>query len=90
MSRTMTATVALAHPFFAMICVILLCFLLPRVGTLAVMVGSAGVLSAYVAVMPARFRSKGGSMLLAHGLVAGMWLAAAVVAALTLMGQIKG
>ena len=54
------------------------------------MVGFAVILSAYVAVLPEQFRSRSGSMVAATCLVAGMWMAAAVITALTLMGEIRG
>ena len=79
-----------APVFFSMLCVLSLFFILPRYGSMAVMVGCASILSAYVAVLPERFRSRSGSMTAAACLVAGMWAAAAVITTLTLMGEIRG
>ena len=90
MSGTITAKKVVAHPYFMMICVLSLFFILPRYGGIAVMVGCASLLSAYVAVSPEHYRSRSGSMMTATCLVAAMWVAAAVVTALTLMGEIRG
>jgi len=57
---------------------------------MAVMIGCATGLSAYVAVLPESFRSRSGSMVPATCLVAAMWVAAAVITVLTLMGEIQG
>ena len=88
-SGTITAKKVVTHPYFSMICVVSLFFILPRYGSMAVMVGCASILSAYVAVLPEHFRSRSGSMMAATCLVAVMWLAAAVITALTLMGEIR-
>ena len=72
-------------PYFLMICTLSVLFVLPRYGSIAVMVGCASILSAYVAVLPEYFRSRSGSMMTASCLVAAMWVAAAVVTVLTLM-----
>ena len=90
MSGTITAKRVVTHPWFPMICVLSLFFILPRYGSMAAMVGSASILSAYVAVLPERFRSRSGSMMTAACLVAGMWVATAVVTALTLPGGVQG
>jgi hypothetical protein len=90
MNGTITVKKIVAHPYFSMICVITLFFILPRYGSMAVMVGCASILSAYVAVLPEHFRSRSGSMMAATCLVAAMWVAAAVIIALTLMGEIRG
>jgi len=90
MSETLTAKKVVTHPYFAMLCVVCLLFILPRYGSVAVMVGCASILSAYVAVLPESFRSRSGSMMAATCLVAAMWVAAAVTTALTLMGEIRG
>ena len=89
MSGTITAKKVVTHPYFSMICVLSLFFILPRYGSMAVMVGCASILSAYVAVLPEHFRSRSGSMMAATCLVAAMWVAAAVITALTLMGEIQ-
>ena len=90
MIGTITAKTLVTHPYFSMLCVLSLFFILPRYGSVAVMVGCAIILSAYVAVLPEQFRSRSGSMVAATCLVAGMWMAAAVITALTLMGEIRG
>ena len=89
MSETITAKHVVTHPYFSMIFVLSLFFILPRYGSWAVMVGCASGLSAYVAVLPGHFRSRSGSMMTAICLVAGMWVEAAVITALTLMGAIR-
>jgi hypothetical protein len=89
MSGTITVKKILTHPYFALVCVVSLFFILPRYGGMAVMVGCASILSAYVAVLPEHFRSRSGSMMTATCLVAAMWVAAAIVTALTLMGEIR-
>jgi hypothetical protein len=40
--------------------------------------------------LPESFRSRSGSMMTASCLVAAMWVAAAVITVLTLMGEIQG
>ena len=91
MRGTITAKKVVTHPYFSMICVLSLFFIIwPRYGSWAVMVGCASMLSAYVAVFPESFRSRSGSMMAATCLVAAMWVAAAVITALTLMGEIRG
>ncbi len=90
MSGTITAKNVFTHPYFSMICFLSLLFILPRYGgIIAVMVGCASVLSAYVAVLPEQFRSRSGSMMTATCLVAAMWVGAAVITAMTLMGEIR-
>ncbi|HYG34603.1 MAG TPA: hypothetical protein VEC99_07465 [Clostridia bacterium] len=77
-----------AHPCFAVAAVLAMSFILPRFGTVAMMVGCATVVSVYVAALPESFRSRSGSLRMAVCLVAAMWLGAAVVTTLTLMGEI--
>ena len=89
MSGTITAKKVVTHPYFSLICFLAVCFILPRYSGIAVMVGCASILSAYVAVLPEHFRSRSGSMKAATCLVAAMWVAAAVITALTLMGEIR-
>jgi hypothetical protein len=90
MIAAITAKTLVTHPILSMLCVLSLFFILPRCGSVAVMVGCAVILSAYVAVLPEQFRSRSGSMVAATCLVAGMWMAASVITALTLMGEIRG
>ncbi len=89
MSGTITAKKVFTHPYFSMICVLSLFLILPRYGGIAVMVGCASVLSAYVAVLPEQFRSRSGSMMTATCLATAMWVGAAVITAMTLMGEIR-
>lgn len=90
MSGIITVRKVVAHPYFSLACVLSLFLILPRYGSVAVMVGCASVLSAYVAVVPERFRSRSGSMMAATCLVVALWVAAAVITILTLMGEIRG
>ncbi len=76
------------QPYFSLFCFISLIFILPRYGATAMMVGSASVLSLYVSALPGSFRSRSGSMTAAVCLIAAMWIAAVVIAALTLMGEL--
>jgi quinol-cytochrome oxidoreductase complex cytochrome b subunit len=92
MSGTITAKKVVTHPFFSLLCVVFLFFILPtlpRYGSMVGMVVCAGILSAYVTGLPEHFRSRSGSMMAATCLVAAMWVAAAVITALTLLGAIR-
>ena len=89
MSGTITAKKVVTHPYFAMICFLSVCFILPRYSNIALMVGCASTLSAYVAALPEQFRSRSGSMMTATCLVAAMWVGAVVITAMTLMGEIR-
>ena len=81
----------LANPYFPLACVALLLFVLPRyLGTAAMIVACAVLLSAYLAAIPERLRSRNGSLTPAISLVALMWLAAAVILTLSLIGRIRG
>jgi hypothetical protein len=90
MSGPLTAKKVVSHPYFAMLCVISLFFVLMPYSITAGMVGCASVLSVYVAVLPEHFRSRSGSLLTATCLVAAMWVAAAVITALTVLGELRG
>lgn len=89
MSGTISVKKVLAHPYFSMLCALSVLFILPRYGCIAFMVGCASILSAYVVVLPEHFRNRNGSMLTATCLVAAMWVAAAVISALTRMGELS-
>ncbi len=89
MSGTHTAKQVITHPYFSLICFLSLSFVLLRYGGIAVMVGCASVMSVFVAVLPEQFRSRSGSIRAAIVLVATMWVGAAVITALTLMGEIR-
>ncbi len=91
MSGTISVKKVVTPPCFPMICFLSLFFVLPRYGgSMAVMVGCASILSAYVAVLLEHFRSRNRSMMAATCLVAAMWVLAVVITALTLMGEIRG
>ncbi len=79
----------LVHPFFSLAFVVALFGILPRLGGTAMMVACALVLSAYVWVLPDHFRSRSGSLRPAVGLVSAMWFMAAVIAVLTLIGELR-
>lgn len=85
MSGTLTVKNVITHPYFSMLCFLSVCCILPRYGGIAVtMIGCAGILSVYVAALPEQFRSRNGSMMTAACLVACMWVAAAIITAMTL------
>ncbi|MFO0808359.1 MAG: sigma factor [Gemmataceae bacterium] len=88
-TATLTMKKVVTHPYFAVVCFVALCFILPRYGGVAVMVGSALVLSVLVAVLPEQFRIRSGSIRAAVCLVAATWAGAVVITALTLMGEIR-
>jgi hypothetical protein len=95
MSGTITAKRVVTNPYFSMKCALCILFVLPRFvppqyGSMALMVGCSSVLSAHVAVLPDSFRDRRGSLVTATCLVAAMWVTAAVVTALTLVGEIQG
>lgn len=75
------------HPNFSLLSFVAICVLLPRFGAAAMMLGSATVLSACVSANPDQFRSRNGSLTAAVGLVAAIWVAAAVLVVLSLTGQ---
>lgn len=89
MSETITVKKVVTHPYFSALCTLAVFFILPRYGGMAVMVGCASLLSAYVTALPEQFRSRSGSMVTASCLVAAMWLGAAVITALTLTGEAR-
>ena len=78
----------LVHPYFSLVFCVSVFFILPRYGSWVVMVACAAVLSAYVSALPESFRSRSGSLTPAKCLVTAMWIATAVIAALTLMGEL--
>ena len=90
MSATLTVKKVVTHPYFAFVCFIAVCFILPRFGSVAVMFGSAAVLSVFVAVLPVHFRTRSGSLRTAACLVAATWAGAVVITAMTLTGAIRG
>jgi uncharacterized BrkB/YihY/UPF0761 family membrane protein len=75
------------NPNFSLLSFIAICVILPRFGAAAMMLGCATVLSACVSANPEQFRSRSGSLTAAVGLVAAIWVAAAVLAALSLAGH---
>ncbi|MGI9239298.1 MAG: hypothetical protein ACR2RV_00770 [Verrucomicrobiales bacterium] len=90
MKTTPTLREIVGHPYFSLACILSVAFLLPQLGSVAVMVGCAAILSALVLAQPEAFRSRRGSMRPATYLVIAMWVAAGVVAALALTGGIDG
>lgn len=88
MQRTITLKNVLAHPYFSVGCVLAIFFVLPRFGGVAVTVGCAAMLSAFVWAQPDRFRSRNHSLRMAICLVIVMWIAAVVVTAFTLAGEL--
>ena len=86
MLTTITRKKIVAHPYFSLGCVLAVFFILPRFGGVALMVGCAGILTAFVSAQPERFRNRRGSLGLAIGLIIAMWIAAAMVAALAVTG----
>lgn len=86
MNKTIPFKKAVDHPYFGLVCFVALCFVLPRYGAAATMLGCAVVLTVCVSVNPGRFRSRSGSLTAAVSLVVAMWAAAAVLAWLSLTG----
>lgn len=83
MGGTITANKVITHPYCALGCFICVCFVLPRYGLIAMMIGSATVLTALVAVLPESFRSRSGSTIAATCLAAVLWVAAAITTIIT-------
>lgn len=87
MNGTITTKAVITHPYFSMICSLALWYILPQYGGGAVtMLGCAGLLTTYLLVLPESFRGRRGALTTAICLVAFLWLAAAVIATLTLSG----
>lgn len=84
MNGTHIAKKIVTHPYFGMICVLAVWFILPRYGGIAMMVGNASLLSVYALILPELFHSRSGSMMATICLVATMWVGAAVVTVMTL------
>jgi len=78
------------HPYFSLVCFLAICVFLPRLGATAMMIGSALVLSVCVSANPEHFRSRSGSLTPAVGLVTAIWVAAVVMAVLSLTGRLVG
>lgn len=89
MSETLTIKKVVTHPYFAVVCFVALCFILPRYSGVAVMVGSAVLFSVLVAVLPEQFRTRSGSMRAAACLVVATWAGAVVITALALTGVLR-
>lgn len=88
MKITPTWREIVGHPYFSLACVLCVAFILPQLGSVAVMVGCATILSAYVLAQPEAFCSRSGSLRPATCLVIAMWVAATVIAILALAGEI--
>ncbi|MCC6884434.1 MAG: hypothetical protein WBE58_15155 [Verrucomicrobiales bacterium] len=86
MNKTLPLKKIVDHPYFGLVCFVAVCFVLPRYGLAATMLGCALVLTACVSGNSARFRSRSGSLTAAAFLVVVMWLATAILAWLTKMG----
>ena len=84
MNTTVTLKKVVDHPYFSLIGFLASCVVLPRYGAVAVMIGSATVLSACVTANPEQFRSRSGSLTAAVCLVTVVWVAAAVFSVLSL------
>jgi hypothetical protein len=89
MNETITLKKVVTHPYFSLFCFLSVTVILPRYGGIALMVGCASILSVFVVVLPEQFRSRSGSLMTATCLVAAMWVEAAVITALTLMGEVR-
>jgi hypothetical protein len=89
MTETITLKKCITHPIFSLAFFLSACYFLPfYCGSAVTIVASASVLSAYVSVSPELFRSRSGSMMTAICLVVAMWVGAAVIVAMTLIGEI--
>ena len=89
MSETITLKRFITHPNFSLVFFISVCCILPiYFGSAVTMLACASVMTAFVVVLPEQFRSRNGSMTIATCLVTAMWIAAVVLMAMTLMGQI--
>lgn len=71
---------------FSAMLIVLVLLVLPLLGATAMVIGSAAGLTAYIRLFPERFRGRSGSLKLAICLVVAMWIAAAVVSVLSLVG----
>ena len=90
MHGTMTAKQVVTNPYFSLICFLAMTYLLPQFGGIAVMVGCAGLLSILIAVSPDQYRTRNGSLWTAIGLLAAMWIGAALITAMILTGAVRG
>ena len=90
MHGTMTAKQFVSHPYFALLCLLVVTLVLPEYGGSAVMVGCAGMLTVLVAVSPEQYRTRNGSLRMAIGLLAAMWLGTALITAMILTGAVRG
>ena len=90
MSETITLKRFLTHPNFLLAFFISVCCILPiYFGSAVTMFACVSVMTAFVAVLPEQFRSRNGSIATAICLVTAMWIAEVVLAAMTLMGQVR-
>ncbi|MCA8986869.1 MAG: hypothetical protein KDA78_04475 [Planctomycetaceae bacterium] len=90
MNTTFTLKKLVTHPYFSMFCVLTLLFILPQYGAMPMMFASAGILTACVAAVPEQFRTRNGSLTMAICLVTAMWVGAAIISVLSLLGEIQG
>ena len=90
MSGSITAKQFIAHPIFALVVYISVCCILPLYcGGVVTLVACAGIMTVFVAILPDQFRGRSGSLVTATCLVVAMWIAAAVITAMTLVGEIR-
>ena len=89
MNGTITAKKAVTHPYLAMICFLSVSLILPRFGSVAIMLGCASIFTVLVSALPEKFHSRNGSLLAAICLVGALWVGVTVITALVLMGAIR-
>jgi hypothetical protein len=88
-NETVTPRSVVTHPYFGLVVFVLMCWVLPQVGSAAMIVGCAGLFSALVAFNPEPFRTRQGSLITAKVFGAAMWCAAVAVLAAVLLGAIQ-
>lgn len=74
---------------FSALFVLLVLFVLPNLGVIAMLIGSVGGFILYVSLFPDRFRTRSGSLKLAIGLASFLVLLAGIVTVMALTHQIK-
>lgn len=79
----------ISQPYFTMVCTLTILFVLPRFGAAFTLLGCTTLLSWLIWVQPDSYRTRSGSLKLALGLVAAMFLGAAVVGVAEWIGQLE-
>lgn len=74
---------------FSALLVVLVLLVLPQLGSIAMMIGSAGGFILYVCLFPERFRTRNGSLKLAIGLASFLVLLVGIVLVMSLTHQFK-